>query len=80
MRIDNELENNELEDNDTCNYRPQLNDDISMTYPTSLDIEAKDFCEIFPYHVMFDKNMKVTQCGSQLQVIATGTALYINNY
>ena len=42
--------------------------DITLTYPPSTIVGAKDFCNIFPFHVAFNKNLELVQCGTKVQV------------
>lgn len=37
------------------------------TFPAVLELSARLFSEIFPFHIMFDNNMKIKQLGLQIQ-------------
>ncbi|KAK2185784.1 hypothetical protein NP493_222g01034 [Ridgeia piscesae] len=49
--------------------------DISLTYPPSTIVGAKDFCNIFPFHVAFNKNLELVQCGAKVQTMTNFSTL-----
>ncbi|XP_071178793.1 guanylate cyclase soluble subunit beta-2-like [Mytilus edulis] len=42
---------------------------IRPTFPKQTIIQAKHFCNIFPYHLIFDENFVIKQCGSMIQIL-----------
>ena len=44
----------------------------TVTYPDSTIIDGKVFCELFPFHVVFDRELVIKQCGSKLQRMSGG--------
>ena len=46
---------------------PMKNIDFNLSYPESSYISPRNFCTVFPYHVIFDSNLLIKQCGVQLQ-------------
>ncbi|XP_064606184.1 guanylate cyclase soluble subunit beta-2-like [Liolophura sinensis] len=42
-------------------------DAFTPTIPSNLQISAKNFCLVFPYHVIFDKDLSVKQSGIMIQ-------------
>ncbi len=38
-----------------------------VTYPDSTIIDGKVLCDLFPFHVVFDRQLVIKQCGSKLQ-------------
>ena len=41
--------------------------DLNLSYPESTIINGKIFCDLFPFHVVFDKDLIIKQCGTKLQ-------------
>ena len=50
--------------------------DLNICYPESTIINGKIFCDLFPFHVVFDKDLIIKQCGTKLQKM---TGKYICN-
>ena len=44
--------------------------DLNIQYPESTIISGKIFCDLFPFHVVFDKDLVIKQCGIKLQKMA----------
>ena len=44
--------------------------DLNIEYPESTIISGKIFCDLFPFHVVFDKDLVIKQCGIKLQKMA----------
>ena len=44
--------------------------DMNIEYPESTIISGKIFCDLFPFHVVFDKDLIIKQCGIKLQKMA----------
>ena len=44
--------------------------DLNIDYPESTIINGKLFCDLFPFHVVFDKDLIIKQCGTKLQKMA----------
>ena len=42
--------------------------DITLAVPSHTIVGAKDFCNIFPFHVAFNKDLELVQCGAKVQV------------
>ncbi|XP_071467846.1 guanylate cyclase soluble subunit beta-2-like [Marmota flaviventris] len=49
-----------------------LRDTFEPIYPESLWIEAKTFCEAFPFHIIFDEALRVKQAGVNVQKYVPG--------
>ncbi|XP_045911398.1 guanylate cyclase soluble subunit beta-2-like isoform X1 [Micropterus dolomieu] len=45
---------------------------FSPHYPNKLWMEEKTFCNTFPFHIVFDENLKVRQAGVNLQKFVPG--------
>ncbi|KAM7365499.1 hypothetical protein PAMP_016419 [Pampus punctatissimus] len=45
---------------------------FSPCYPEKLWMEEKAFCNAFPFHIVFDKNLKVKQTGVNIQKFVPG--------
>ncbi|KAI0229136.1 Guanylate cyclase soluble subunit beta-2 [Lamellibrachia satsuma] len=43
--------------------------DITLTVPSHTIVGAKDFCNIFPFHVAFNKDLELVQCGAKVQTM-----------
>ena len=52
--------------------------DLNIQYPESTIISGKIFCDLFPFHVVFDKDLIIKQCGIKLQKMA-GRNLELNS-
>ena len=39
------------------------------TFPTSFRISAEQFCNAFPYHLVFDSHLRIKQCGMSIQAL-----------
>ena len=50
---------------------------MTPSIPHSVQIGPDDFCEIFPYHIVFDSSMNLKQAGIQIQLIIQGTPILI---
>ena len=42
--------------------------DVTLMFPPRTIVLAKDFCNIFPFHVAFNKDLALVQCGTKVQV------------
>lgn len=42
---------------------------VKPTFPKQSIIQAKHFCSIFPYHLVFDRDFEIKQCGTMIQVL-----------
>lgn len=42
---------------------------VKPSFPKQSIIQAKHFCNIFPYHLVFDQNFEIKQCGTMIQVL-----------
>ena len=47
--------------------------DLNIQYPESTIISGKISCDLFPFHVVFDKDLIIKQCGIKLQKMAGKT-------
>ncbi|KAK9523719.1 hypothetical protein VZT92_017622 [Zoarces viviparus] len=45
---------------------------FSPCYPDKLWVEEKTFCDAFPFHIVFDEDLKVKQMGVNIQKILSG--------
>ena len=43
--------------------------DLKQKVPERVLLDGQTFCDAFPYHVVFDKNMVIKHCGTQLQAM-----------
>ncbi|KAK6177072.1 hypothetical protein SNE40_015250 [Patella caerulea] len=41
-----------------------------MSGDTSFQLNAQQFCSAFPYHIIFDSNMCISQCGTKIQKLS----------
>uniref|UniRef100_A0A8D2CLK4 guanylate cyclase n=1 Tax=Sciurus vulgaris TaxID=55149 RepID=A0A8D2CLK4_SCIVU len=49
-----------------------LRDTFKPIYPENLWIEAKTFCDAFPFHIIFDEALRVKQAGVNIQKYVPG--------
>ncbi|MBZ3890617.1 Guanylate cyclase soluble subunit beta-2, partial [Sciurus carolinensis] len=49
-----------------------LRDTFEPIYPENLWIEAKTFCDAFPFHIIFDEALRVKQAGVNIQKYVPG--------
>ncbi|XP_059183999.1 guanylate cyclase soluble subunit beta-2 [Centropristis striata] len=49
-----------------------INDTFSPCYPDKLWVEEKAFCNAFPFHIVFDEDLKVRQTGINIQKFLPG--------
>lgn len=42
---------------------------ITPSVPKQTLIQSKQFCSIFPYHIVFDPEFNIKQCGSMIQIL-----------
>lgn len=41
--------------------------EFKPAFPTEFHISAEQFCNAFPYHIIFDSNLRIKQCGLMIQ-------------
>ncbi|XP_036401399.1 guanylate cyclase soluble subunit beta-2 [Megalops cyprinoides] len=49
-----------------------LMNSFTPSYPEKLWIEERAFCNVFPFHIVFDKDLKVKQTGVNIQKFVPG--------
>uniref|UniRef100_A0A4W3JL76 guanylate cyclase n=1 Tax=Callorhinchus milii TaxID=7868 RepID=A0A4W3JL76_CALMI len=50
----------------------EIHPHFEPVYPDTLWIDAKSFCDAFPFHIVFDKELRVKQAGTNIQKIVPG--------
>ncbi len=43
---------------------------VNVEYPTTTVVNGKLFCDLFPFHIIFDKDLIIKQCGTGIQKLA----------
>lgn len=48
--------------------------DPNLIVPTKTYVSPKFFCELFPFHIVIDMNMRIKQCGLSVQKMSDGSS------
>ena len=52
---------------DDLNALATMHEEKNFTYPDRPLVSPKQFCKLFPFHMLFDRNLVILQCGTAVQ-------------